>query len=102
MRIILLMFITALLVGFAVSLAGSNADAAAADGSRSGEEINWQVISSGGKKCSSENYVLNSTAGQVATGYSSSDNYGLGHGIWQLLGGASECECKCVRCCLYH
>lgn len=49
------------------------------------EEINWQVISSGGAASSSANYVLNGTVGQTATGYGSSLLYGLSHGYWQTV-----------------
>ncbi len=51
-----------------------------------GEEINWQVISSGGTKGTSTNFVLNGTAGQTAVGAGSSTNFGLSHGFWQNFG----------------
>jgi hypothetical protein len=48
-----------------------------------GEEINWQVISSGGTKSTSANHVLSGTVAQTAVGHCSSANYGLSHGFWQ-------------------
>lgn len=59
---------------------------------KAGEQIDWQVISSGGTKGTSTNYKLMGTAGQTAVGHGSSTNYGLGHGYWQpLSSGGSEC-----------
>lgn len=55
-----------------------------------GEQINWQVISSGGTEGSSANYELNGTVGQTATGQGSSANYGINHGFWQDWW---ECDC---------
>ena len=52
-----------------------------------GEEINWQVISSGGTEGTSTNYTLKGTVGQTAVGYGSSANYGLSHGFWQEFAG---------------
>ncbi len=52
----------------------------------SGEEINWQVISSGGTEGTSTNFVLKGTLGQTAVGHGSSTNYGLSHGFWQQFG----------------
>ncbi len=60
--------------------------------SRSGEEINWQVISNGGKKGASDNYQLSGTVSQTAVGAGNSDNYGCGHGYWQDFGGSGCCE----------
>ena len=54
--------------------------------SRSGEEINWQVISSGGTEGSSVNFRLSGTAGQTAVGTGSSTNFRLAHGFWQQFG----------------
>jgi len=50
---------------------------------QTGEEINWQVVSSGGTKSSSPNYVLQGTTGQTATGTGTSTNYAANHGFWQ-------------------
>jgi hypothetical protein len=55
-----------------------------------GEEINWQLISSGGTHGSSTNFMLLGTVGQTATGYGSSTNFGLSHGFWQEHG-TSDC-----------
>jgi hypothetical protein len=56
-----------------------------------GEEINWQVISSGGTKGTSANFVLNGTEGQTAVGSGSSTNFGLSHGFWQEFGPTGAC-----------
>jgi hypothetical protein len=49
-----------------------------------GEQINWQVISSGGENGGmSASYRLAGTVGQSAVGSGSSTNYGLSHGFWQ-------------------
>jgi hypothetical protein len=58
---------------------------------KSGEEINWQVISSGGSTGSSTNYNLSGTVGQTAVGTGSSATYGLNHGYWQTTGGSPDC-----------
>lgn len=56
------------------------------DNTRAGEQIKWQVISSGGQiNGTSTNYTLSGTAGQFAVGNGTSDNYGLSHGFWQLF-----------------
>ncbi len=61
------------------------------DSSRTGEQINWQVISSGGTEGTSTNYRVSGTVGQTAVGSGSSASYGLGHGYWQPFGGVSSC-----------
>ena len=58
---------------------------------KSGEEVNWQVISSGGARGSSTSYVLNGTVGQTAIGAGSSTNYAVSHGYWQDLGSDPTC-----------
>ncbi len=59
-----------------------------------GEEINWQVISSGGDiDGSSTNFQLSGTVGQTAVGVGSSTNFGLGHGFWQESEGVVPCDC---------
>jgi hypothetical protein len=61
---------------------------------KAGEEIPWQVISSGGDiDGSSTNFRLSGTAGQTAVGAGSSDNFGLSHGFWQEEG---EDICDCI------
>ncbi len=52
-----------------------------------GEQINWQVISSGGTKGSSTDFQLSGTVGQTTVGYGSSTNFGLSHGFWQEFAG---------------
>ena len=59
--------------------------------SRAGEQINWQVISSGGGLGSSTNYILNGTAGQIAVGSGSSTSFGLHHGYWQVFSSGGGC-----------
>jgi len=63
---------------------------------KAGEEINWQVISSGGTSGTSTSYQLNGTVAQTATGSGSSASYGLNHGYWQdfdtTSGGPCDCE----------
>ncbi|MBU8932712.1 MAG: dockerin type I repeat-containing protein [candidate division Zixibacteria bacterium] len=58
-----------------------------------GEEINWQVISSGGAKGTSTSYVLNGTVGQTAVGGGISTSYGVSHGFWQDFGSGSTTCC---------
>jgi len=60
-------------------------------GNRAGEEINWQVISSGGKSGSSTNYNLCGTVGQTAVGTGSSASYDLSHGYWFSSGSSTCC-----------
>lgn len=51
-----------------------------------GEEINWQVISSGGTEGTSASYEMKGTLGQPAVGFGSSASYGLSQGFWQDFG----------------
>ena len=51
-----------------------------------GEEIIWQVISSGGTEGISASYDMRGTLGQPAVGYGSSPSYGLSQGFWQDFG----------------
>jgi hypothetical protein len=59
-----------------------------------GEQIKWQVISSGGQiGGASTSYLLSGTTGQTATGAGSSESYGMSHGFWQVFvtaGGSCE------------
>jgi hypothetical protein len=55
------------------------------------EEINWQVISSGGTDGNSTNFKLVGTLGQTGTGYGSSTDYGVSHGFWQGYAPAGCC-----------
>lgn len=56
-----------------------------------GEQIDWQVLSNGGGKGSSANFMVNATLSQTAVGTSSSTNFILGHGFWKESGGAGGC-----------
>jgi hypothetical protein len=60
---------------------------------RTDEQIKWQVVSGGGGRSSSASTVLNATVGQSAAGPSSSTNYRLNAGFWQVFssGGGSCC-----------
>ena len=51
-----------------------------------GEEINWQVISSGATDGASTSYEMKGTLGQSAVGFGSSASYGLSQGFWQDFG----------------
>lgn len=62
---------------------------------KSGEEINWQVISSGGTDGGSTNYGLKGTVSQSAAGEGGSDNFGLRHGFWQIFMTAGPCQGIC-------
>lgn len=59
--------------------------------SRTGESIKWQVISGGGGRGTSTNYILSSTVGQTAVGPGTSTNYKVNHGFWQNFGPAGCC-----------
>ncbi len=69
---------------------------AAGTADKSGEEINWQVISSGGNQgSSSTNFMLSGTLGQTAVGSGTSTNFGLNQGYWQNFGdGGGPCDCE--------
>ncbi len=54
-----------------------------------GEQINWQVISSGGTDGSSTSYKLLGTIGQTAIGTGSSTNFTVNHGYWQTITSSS-------------
>jgi hypothetical protein len=57
-----------------------------ADDPKAGEEINWQVLSSGGENDgSSASYELAGTIGQTSGGTGSSASYGISHGFWQVF-----------------
>lgn len=59
-----------------------------------GEQINWQVISSGGGQGFSTNYVLTGTVGQTAVGTGSSTNFGIIHGFQQNFAVADTSCCQ--------
>jgi hypothetical protein len=67
---------------------------------KSGEEINWQVISSGGSQgASSTHFIMSGSVGQTAVGTGSSTNFGLNHGYWQDFGDtATACDCEPGNC----
>jgi hypothetical protein len=58
-----------------------------------GEEINWQVISSGGTDAASTNFILKGTAGQTAVAAGSSTNFIVHHGYWQDFGAGAGGDC---------
>jgi len=65
-----------------------------------GEQIKWEVISSGGGKGISTNYALSGTVGQTAAGQGSSTNYKINQGFWQnfsccLKAGDANHDSKC-------
>ena len=83
-------FMTILCIGlFTACLVFSDITSA---GDKAGEEINWQVISSGGTSGTSANYQLGGTVAQMAVGSGSSDNYGMSHGYWQDFSAPSACD----------
>lgn len=59
---------------------------------KTGENINWQVISSGGVEGTSVNFISNGTVGQTAAGGGVSTTYKLYSGFWQDFI-AGECDC---------
>jgi len=82
--IILVLVGVALLITFSAMYAEEN--------HKSGEKINWQVISSGGDiDGSSTNFKLSGTASQTAVGVGGSDNFGLSHGFWQEIAAYGVC-----------
>lgn len=72
--------------------------AQAAMSSKSGEQIGWQVISSGGGPGTSSNFGLNGTAGQTAAGAGTSTNFGLSHGFWVM----TSSGCCIIRADIDH
>lgn len=56
-----------------------------------GEQIKWQVISGGGGRTVSANYVMSTTVGQAVAGFCSSVNYHLNAGFWQNFTGGGCC-----------
>jgi len=49
-----------------------------------GEEINWQVVSSGGTSGSSADFILNGTTAQTAVGPAASASFEMNSGFWQV------------------
>jgi hypothetical protein len=58
-----------------------------------GEEINWDVIASGGGTMSSTNFVMDGTIGQTVAGPSSSTSYLLNSGFWQDFAAGAAYVC---------
>jgi hypothetical protein len=58
---------------------------------QAGEQINWQVLASGGGTQTLGTLVLGSTIGQIAAGSSSVGSYLLQSGYWQNFGGGYLC-----------
>jgi hypothetical protein len=54
-------------------------------GPASGERIPWQVLSGGGGKSGAAAYLMSVTIGQTAVGMTSSPNYSLNQGFWQVF-----------------
>ena len=72
--------------------------ARAAIAARAGEEINWQVVSSGGTKGSSASFNLQGTVGQTSVGEGSSASFDLRHGYWQdFTSGGGTCCMGAIR-----
>ena len=59
--------------------------------SLAGELINWKILSGGGNRGTSTNYVLNGTVGQTAVGPGTTSNYKINQGYWQTFEGTSCC-----------
>jgi hypothetical protein len=91
-----ILVITAILLLVTIGVAAMEKESVTAEPA-TGEEINWQVISSGGTKGTSTNFVLNGTVGQTAVGYGSSTNFTLSHGFWQSFGGGTCCNGDGIR-----
>ncbi len=62
-----------------------------------GEEINWQVISSGGTEGTSANFSLKGTVGQTTVGFGESPSFKLSHGFWQEFGPTTCCNHDGIR-----
>jgi hypothetical protein len=58
---------------------------------QAGEQINWQVLASGGGTQTLGTLVLSSTIGQTVAGQSSAGSYVLQSGFWQNFGGGYIC-----------
>lgn len=56
-----------------------------------GEQIKWQVISGGGNRATSANYIVSGTIGQTAVGLVSSTNYKVNQGFWQNFAAPTSC-----------
>ncbi len=79
-----------LLLLFLISAIGLSEQDAAKSFS-AGEQIKWQVLSSGSNRGISINYAVDGTAGQTAIGKGTSTNFGIAQGYWQTFGGTGCC-----------
>ncbi len=59
---------------------------------RDGEEVNWQVLSGGGGMRTIGDFILGSTIGQTAVGWSTVGDNKIHSGFWQDFGGGYCCE----------
>jgi hypothetical protein len=60
---------------------------------RVGEEVNWRVMSSGGRPTMAEDLVISGTIGQFAVGSATSGDIGVHHGYWQDFGESESYVC---------
>ncbi len=74
-----------------VTLAASPSSPASGTRAKTGEQIKWQVVSSGGNRGASTNFALSSSVGQTASGLAASTNYKVNQGFWQNFGSSSCC-----------
>lgn len=58
---------------------------------RTGEQIEWQVISVGGGSAISKNCALKATLGELAIGSAISKNYCVDHGFWPNIDAGNCC-----------
>jgi hypothetical protein len=75
----------------ATSKQESTPAAAPAKDPRSGEQINWWVVSGGGGQSTMGSFILGSTIGQTAVGTSSIGSLELHSGFWQNFGESHLC-----------
>ncbi len=59
--------------------------------SKTGEEINWQFIGSGGTSGSSQNYRVSGSVGQAVAGLLPGTTYHVNQGYWQNFQTGSGC-----------
>jgi hypothetical protein len=72
---------------------GPASNASSTSKAMAGEQIKWQVISSGGTNGTSTNFKMQGTVGQTATGWAQSVNYKINQGFWQDFGSPAEGCC---------
>jgi len=82
----------ALVIGVSVLFCAATTLAIEQKEKKAGEEINWQVISSGGTEAAAASYRLAGTFGQTAAGVVQSASYKVNQGFWQDFGGISCCN----------